>query len=503
MSIIQEISRKIHVESNNRLTWPDITLLFLLFFYIMAGLPLVPFHGDESAYLWLSEDYNRIVEKRDFGKVLFNANGNNKQYLRLSTGSILAFSIGFARDITNNHDPIKKWLWGSSWEGNIAQGNMPSPGLLNLARTCSALMGALGIVPFFLLAYHLFSSRLIAWSATLMLATHGGVLVNIRRAMQEGPKFLFLILTAYIASYILKNLQSVKLYRYPYVLIGIASGLTLASKQDTAPMLVAIYLALALVPIWGRKTVRTILVNCLYLGAATILAYAFFLVLMPVFWRWWETAFALVGVVVILFQLPVWKAGRSAKLAAIAGCLLVIGMTMVSPTQWNEFQTPIVSMIDTRDTLVEGQLTRFGDQNLFDPYTTRNRMTFLLENTFSSKVMYMEVPSFDVLPFHEIIKTYEESLFSGRTGSPWVDGFIAILFVVGGWSLLRTFEMESLFVYSLLITTSVLLFFIIPLSWQRYFLIIQIPYLLIAGVGVHQIWLWIKSHVDVRSPASA
>jgi len=109
MLIIQEISRKIHARPINKLTWLDLTFLVLLFIYILSGLNLVPFHGDESAYLWLSEDYDRVVQKHELEKVLFNPNGNAKQYLRLSTGSILAFSIGFARDITNNNDPIENW----------------------------------------------------------------------------------------------------------------------------------------------------------------------------------------------------------------------------------------------------------------------------------------------------------------------------------------------------------------------------------------------------------
>jgi hypothetical protein len=102
----------------------------------------------------------------------------------------------------------------------------------------------------------------------------------------------------------------------------------------------------------------------------------------------------------------------------------------------------------------------------------------------------MEASSFDVPPFHEQITAYEDSFFSGRVGSPLMDGFITILAAVGGWALLRRFNTESLFVYSLLITSGILLFFMIPLPWQRYFLIMQIPYALIAGVGVSQLWIY-------------
>ncbi|CAG0976892.1 hypothetical protein ANAEL_01505 [Anaerolineales bacterium] len=490
MSIIKEISQENHDSPNNKFAWLDLVLLLLLIVYILYGITIVPFHGDESTYILLSEDYDRVVKQRDFKKVLFKPDGNPKQYLRLSTGSILVFSIGFARDITDNNDPTNKWMWGSSWDENIAQGNMPNPRLLYLARTCSALMGALGVVLFFLTARLLFSSRLAAWSAVLLFTTQGAILVNIRRAMQEGPKFLFLFLTMYFAVHIFKDFQSKKMQRWLYVLLGTASGLTLAAKQDTVPTLVAIYLALALIPMWKKESAQTILSNVLYLGGATGLSYAFFLVFMPVCWGWWEGAFVLIGFVTILFQLPVLKISRTAKPLMLAGCALIIGMTIVSPKQSSRLFTPLTSMIETRKSIVGGQLDRSAGNNGFDPSTAANRMMFLLENTFTSGVMYMEASSFDVPPFHEQIAAYEDSFFSGRIRSPLADGLIAILAVMGGWSLLRRFSLESLLIYSLLITSGVLLFTMIPLLWQRYFLIMQIPYSLISGVGINQVWIY-------------
>jgi hypothetical protein len=490
------MSPKKHAGINDNFSWLDLILLFLLTLYVLSGITLVPFHGDESTYILLSEDYDSIVKKRDFDRVLFKPDGSPKQNLRLSTGSILAFSIGFARDITNNDDPINKWMWSNSWDENVAQGNMPNPRLLYLARASPAIMGALGIVLFFLIAHKLFSSRLAAWAATLALATHGVVLVNIRRAMQEGPKFLFLFLTIYIASRMLKDFQGVKMRRYPYVLLGAASGLTLAAKHDTVPMLVAIYLALAVIPIWKKEAARTVLVNLLYLGAATGLAYVCFLAFMPVFWSWWKGMFMLTGFVTIIFQLPVLKVERTAKPLALVGCILIIGMTMAWPKQWSGLVTPVTSMIEVRESIVAGQIKNLENENLFDPTTPMNRLVFLLENIFTSRVMYAEVSSFDVPPFHEQVKAYEDSFFSGRIGSPLANGFVAFLAIVGGWLLFRQFNVESLLVYSLFITCGVFLFFMIPLPWQRYFFIMQIPYSLMAGAGANQIWDWGRKFIE-------
>lgn len=491
MPIIKEIAQKIHSSSDKHCILLDFVLLLFLSAYILLGISSVPFHGDESAYIVISQDYDRIVKQRDFEHVLFKADGDSKQYTRLTTGSILAYSIGFARDITDNDDPIHRWLWGASWEDNILMGNMPASRLLNLARTCSALMGALAIALFFFLSYQLSSSRWVAWAATLTLATHGDILVNIRRALQEGPKFLFLILTIYIASYILKHFQSIKIRRYLYVFLGVASGLTLAAKQDTAPMLVAIYLALAFTPIWKRETIQNIFVNILYLGTATILAYAVFLLLMPVFWRWWENAVLLIGLAIVLFQLPVWKNNRSAKLLIALGFIVITIVSIRSPEQIGEFQKPISIMLETREIAVQGQLTHPSASM----QTINDKTAFFLRTVFTSRVMYMEAASFDVPPFHEQIANYENTFFSGRINILFIDILLVIFVVIGGWRLIRYFNERSLFICILFVVTAVLLFMMIPLAWQRYFLIMQIPYSLIVGTGFHQILIWGKSYL--------
>jgi 4-amino-4-deoxy-L-arabinose transferase-like glycosyltransferase len=491
MSIIQEMPQKIHTNPIKGLAWLDLLLLLLLTAFILSGINLVPFHGDESTYILMSQDYDRVI-KGDFKHVLFNPDGGSKQDIRMSTGSILPFLIGFAKDITNTKDRANNWRWGVSWEENVEQGNIPNSKLLYLARICSALMGALGILLFFITTRKLFSSRLAAWAATLVLATNGYILVNFRRAMQEGPKFLSLILTLYIATCILKSSHTMKIHKHFYMLLGIASGLTLATKQDTAPMLVGIYIALILIPIWEKRAVQAILTNTHYLGIATILAYSCFLAFMPVFWSWWETVLVLIGIAAILFQLPAWKTNRSAKPLVLAGCLLIIGMTFLSPILWSKFQIPVTSMVETRQKFLKEQVGAFGNNNF---NTAKDKIIFLGETVLSSKVMYMESSSFDVPPIHDQINAYEASPLSGRTGSILTDCFILVLVIIGAWSQLRQFGPESILICSLLIVSGALLYITVPLPWQRYFLIMQIPYALIAGAGAKPIWLWGKETV--------
>jgi len=178
-------------------------------------------------------------------------------------------------------------------------------------------------------------------------------------------------------------------------------------------------------------------------------------------------------------------------------------VTLVSPALWMTLHTPLVSMLDLREGLMSAQMISSSDRNEFNGDTFTNRLPFLLKNTVSSQVMYMETASFDVPPFHEQIAAYEESWLSGRTGSFLWDGLILLLALIGGWRLFQRWIPEGLLAYFLLLITGSMLFFMIPLSWQRYFLIMQIPYLLFAGAGAGWVWSYLtRMSSDVRAHAN-
>lgn len=497
--MIQEIQQKIHALPTRSSRLLDGILLVILVLYIVAGIALAPFHGDESIYIWRSQDYDSVVKQREIRWILFTETDEIEQQLRLSIGSILIYSIGFARDIAGIEDVNNNWRWGHTWDANIAEGNMPDRQTLILARFCSAIMGAASIVLFFLTARRLFSSRVLAWAATIVLATQGDILLNFRRAMQEGPKFLFLMATLYLASHILTGLKHGKANRSFYALVGLASDLTLAAKQDASPVLVAIYLALALIPVLEKKNLQFILVNLLYLAAATILSFAVFLLFMPLLWGWWETILALNGLALLLFQIPVWNFHRLAKPLFFSGLLLVFSMTILSPRQWLRVSTPVSAMVEVRKTLLDVQTDYYVRRDL--PYlnTMENRVRFLLKTTLTSNVMYMEFIDLDMDPVHEQIAVYETSFIRGRIRSSFTDALIAILFLIGGWKLSRNLGAETVMLAALLLVTATILMLTIPLPWQRYFLVMQIPYALIAGAGAGQVWEWGKQYIAQRS----
>lgn len=497
--MIQETLQKIHALPARFSRLLDGILLVILVLYILAGIAPAPFHGDESIYIWRSQDYDSIVKQRDIRSILLTQQDDIQQQLRLSIGSILIYSIGFARDMAGIDTVNNNWRWGHAWDFNIAQGNMPDRQTLILARFCSAIMGAASIILFFLTCRRLFASRVVAWAAAILLATQGDILLNFRRAMQEGPKFLFLIATLYLGSHILTGLKHGKANRAFYVLMGLASGLTLAAKQDASPVLVAIYLALALIPLLEKRNLAFILVNILYLAGATILAFAAFLMFMPILWGWWETILALSGLALLLFQIPVWNVDRLAKPLFFTGLLLLVGMTILFPRQWLRISTPMSNMVEVRKMLVDVQTDYYIQRDL--PYlnTMENRVRFLLKTTLTSNVMYMEYADLDIDPVYEQITDYEKSFIGGRIRSSFTDALIVILFLMGGWKLCRNFGAETTLLAALLLVTAAILVLTVPLPWHRYFLIMQIPYTLIAGVGAGQVWEWGKRSIVQRS----
>lgn len=499
--MIQEILQKIHMRLSRLLPWLDAALLVFLVMFILSGIKLVPFHGDESTFIWTSRDYDSIVKQGRHGDVVlvpektaYSADEN----LRLSIGSILVFSIGVARDIANTDIGLSnRWNWNYPpdagelmWAENKERGALPDTMQLILARACSAAMGGLSIVFFFLAAKKLLTSRAAAWTASILIATHGDILVNIRRAMQEGPKFLFVSVTLYIAVFILADLKNGRLRRGLFVALGIASGLTLAAKQDAAPFLVAVYSTLALVPFWEKRPDRVSLSNIACLFAATLLAFASFLALMPIFWGLWLNVVFLTGVSMLAFQMPVLKIGKTSMTLSITGLVLIVGAIFLSPNLWNRFAVPFSGMVHVRGIILNSQMGYLAGYGLPHLDTIDRKAGFLSETVVRSSVMYMEVPTFDIDPINDQIAAYETSPFHGRMGSLYLDALILLFFLMGLWTLARTSTSEDLLMCNLLLVPAVILFLSVPLPWQRYFLILQIPYAFISGEGVRQIWMW-------------
>src|SRR5258708_24012471 len=130
----------------------------LLIFYLLAGVKLVPFHGDESTIIHKSRDWY-LLAQGNLSAILYSATPVDpaEQELRLVNGVVSEYSTGLLASLSGFglHDLPKQWLWGADWELNRANGHFPSEPLLFVGRLASALLTALSIALVFALARRL------------------------------------------------------------------------------------------------------------------------------------------------------------------------------------------------------------------------------------------------------------------------------------------------------------------------------------------------------------
>lgn len=479
----------------------DALLLCALAAYVFAGIGLAPFHADESTFIRMSRDYKYLVEE-NLGRLLYRpdpAEGGLEQKIRVTTGSFNSLSIGLARRLAGfGSTPVNGfWLWDSSpelgdrmWDENIRRGRMPDAQSLRVARIPSTLLGAAAIFLFFLAALRLTESRVAAWVGSIVLATNPLYLIHVRRAMQEGSKMFFLCLALYFAVRVLKTLESGRTDKLGTVLLGIASGVTLACKQDVAMLLAGIYVGLSLIPMLlsGKRSI--LFPNLALIMASACLAYAVFLLLVPVWWGWWPAALLLASLALLLYQTTPFAWDGRSKLFLLIPVGVLAGVTAASPNVWISVLGPVQLMAEARKEVMAAQMAYRVRNGLFNLDTPRRKAAHLVKTVFDSNSMGTDSPRFDIARTREQKRAYLESFLSGRHGWLAIDVLIAALFVAGIWKTIRHFAADSILLLSMLLLSALILFLTTPLPFDRYYLVLQIPYALLAGIGAQQLWAW-------------
>ncbi len=260
----------------------DTLWLLALMAYVLAGVHLVPFHGDESTTTWMSKDAAYWFGQAERLRYDPEPQYPDEQQLRLITGSLTKYLMGVLWGMNGYHvdDINEQWHWGFDWTWNIQNGHAPDGFLLMLGRWPSALMLAVSVGVVFALGLQV-GQRPAAYIASGYYALHPVVLLNGRRAMFEGGLLLFALLAVLLIIYTLR-------YRHWFwaVLLGIAGGLALSAKHPAAFTLVAVFGAGGF---YALRQARDLLPR---LAVAAVLVGGVFFVLHPV---WWGDPLARVG----------------------------------------------------------------------------------------------------------------------------------------------------------------------------------------------------------------
>jgi hypothetical protein len=182
-------------------------VLAALMAYALAGTGAAVFHGDEAMQIYSSIDYwtafidgdPRALETTPPYPI------DSDPHLRILNGSFNRHTIGLLLHLGGytpaDLPPRPGWDWGLSYADNAATAHRPPPALLIVARASSAVAFALAIPAFYALLVSALHgagvarrAHRLALAGAALFALHPALLLNGRRAMQEGSVLVFGVL---------------------------------------------------------------------------------------------------------------------------------------------------------------------------------------------------------------------------------------------------------------------------------------------------------------------
>jgi 4-amino-4-deoxy-L-arabinose transferase-like glycosyltransferase len=478
----------------------DIVFLSALGGYVIAGLEKVPFHGDESSQIYLSRDYYTLFYEHNWSSIRVRGNlwRTREQYLRTMGGDINSYTVGLAWDLAGYsvHDINYSWRWNNNvqypvdqWVFNLAYGNRPSNGLLYVSRISSTLFTVLSIVILYLIARTLSGSRLAAWVACLIYTTTPSILVNGRRATQEGALLFSTLLVILVA------IQVIRVQARPaitwrrlgawYLGLGAVSGFAVASKHSSATIIAAAFLTVAALP-WLRMREDKVFMRRHYytLAAAVLVMGLIALMLMPM-WGSLPEFVIVLGLIALVLMIGFErrKAARRVLDAALLATLVIF------PMAWFTIIAAPVGVTIARGYLMRGQAETNYHQD-----TLRERVENLVDQSFFAGTQYFENPLWaNFEPIRVQIATYESAHLDGRGGGVGWGLLLIALDGLGAWWLYARRQQGTTLLIVGWLAIPALSLLVSPLAWQRYYIVLIAPLSLVAGMGTLALSTLIRS----------
>lgn len=405
--------------------------LILLIGYVLAGVHLVPFHGDESTIIWRSKDYAYIFLQGDLDRIRYSETpiDPSEQQLRLLNGPLTKYLIGLSWS-SNGYEIEQinnQWDWGADWAYNQQFGHAPDDTLLMLGRWPSALMFAASVIAIFILGGTLGSAP-VAYIASLYYTLNPVLLLNGRRAMFEGGLMLFTTLT------VLTGLWFIRSKRWSVaLLLGFSSGLAVCTKHPGA------------ITVFG-----------VFAGSA--------------------------GYALINLRLHERRRESLQLLSKLflAGIISLLVFYVMNPVWWGDPLERVGQVLDERTALLQGQMNAFGAYNSLD-----EQLFGLWENVFYAEPQYFEVATWADYIAGQITR-YETSVWSGvGVGGGVVGGLLLLIFtLLGGGAILKGNAASVCWVIIGWATITLIIALITPLNWQRYYLLMYPIIGICAATGI-------------------
>lgn len=236
-----------------------LVLLLLTVFYL-GGLSSVPFHPDESTYIFMSNDLEILLNNPQSLFWQPNQEDSLREHYRILDPPTSRNMIAIGRALALQPSLSADWDWSQTWQQNQQAGAFPDASLLLSSRMAIAIF-----LPFSLLFLYLstkeISERLTAWIAMLLMAGNALILLHTRRAMSES----FLLFTITLALFFLIHYQ-----KKPW-LSAIPIGLALNAKLSAAPFVAVGLLVILLITIKEKWSIRKFMGQVAAFGLAIVL----------------------------------------------------------------------------------------------------------------------------------------------------------------------------------------------------------------------------------------
>jgi 4-amino-4-deoxy-L-arabinose transferase-like glycosyltransferase len=430
-----------------------VLLLIGLCAYVLAGVPVVSFHGDEPMQIYMSNDYVALFIDRDpeYLKVSPPYPLDSAAHLRLINGSVNRYLIGLSwhtAGYTSGDLPRPPgWDWGISYEDNAASDRRPDDAFMRVARASSAVLAALG-VPLMYALGRAVGRRWAGVIAAVLYALHPVVLINGRRAMQEGAMLAFGLLTiAAAAAWVLLD-DRAALWRRTAIalLLALATGLTLASKHTGAIFVIGAYLLISLD---------------------------------------------------LLLRAVGWRRRAQAVALALTSAALAFGLwVMLSPALWNDPIVRIGDLLSERTRLLEIQVMVDAGA----PMSAEERIAAIITQPFIAPMQQFEVAWWlESAAARAEVEAYAASALRGVEWGAVGGGALTLLAWGGaGLALVRGWRGRAsgrgrlavgLAAWAAIVALSLL---VNPLPWQRYYLPLIPPLILLAGYAAVVVRGWVS-----------
>jgi 4-amino-4-deoxy-L-arabinose transferase-like glycosyltransferase len=245
--------------------------LGLITAFYLRGAAKVPFHPDESTYLYMSSDLGMLF--RDPASLAWTPDkqGDLRQHYRAIDAPLTRYLLGIGLGLAGLPPLPADWDWTKSWEENQISGALPVEDLLRAGRITVILLLPFCLVLIYLLGAAI-AGRYTGLLAAVFLGLNALTMLHNRRAMAEGALTFGILLAAW---------SFLKADKRPW-LAGLAAALAFNAKHSALALLPVGLLAVCWVPGQAPARCRRMV------GAATQYMLAFGLLtlaLNPYLWR--------------------------------------------------------------------------------------------------------------------------------------------------------------------------------------------------------------------------